>query len=151
MEVAPKYWQYPQMLERMRFSTAAGNPTGTQQTQMPGSTVQGVQAFSAATTSQSASSTTNSLNSNAQANQLTNSISNSKGGSSSGSADSTSAETLVPFPGLATYVNNHTATQVSHQDGLVAATISFNLPPGGSLSTALASINQAMQELGMPA
>ncbi len=151
MEVAPKYWQYPQMLDRMRFSTAAGNPTGTQQTQMPGSTVQGVQQPSVAAAAQSTSSATNSLNSNAQANQLTNAISNSKGGSSSGSADSTSAETLVPFPGLATYVNNHTATQVSHQDGLVAATISFNLPPGGSLSTALSAINQAMQELGMPA
>ena len=36
MEVAPKYWQYPQMLDRMYFSTAAGNPSGTQQTQAPG-------------------------------------------------------------------------------------------------------------------
>ena len=25
MEVAPQYWQYPQMLDRMYFSTAAGN------------------------------------------------------------------------------------------------------------------------------
>ena len=28
MEVAPKYWQYPQMLDRTYFSTAAGNPSG---------------------------------------------------------------------------------------------------------------------------
>ena len=150
MEVAPKYWQYPQMLDRIRFSTAAGNASGTQQTQMPGGTVTGVTLPAAVTASSASESGTNSLNSNAEANQLTNSISNSKGGSSSGSADSTAAETMVPFPALASYVSNHTATQVSHQDGLVAATISFNLPPGGSLSKALAAIAQASQEMGMP-
>ena len=96
-------------------------------------------------------SETNSLNASAQANAVTNSISNSKGGSSTGSADSTSAETMVPLPTMITYVNNHTATQVNHQNGLVAATISFNLPPGGSLSQAQSAIVQAMQDLGMPA
>ncbi|GLQ51178.1 efflux RND transporter permease subunit [Dyella flava] len=152
MEVAPKYWQYPQMLDRMFFSTAAGNPSGTQQTQMPGGTVSGVTEHSAVTAGSAGSaSNTNTLNANAQANQLTNAISNSKGGTSSGSADSTSAETMVPFPAMLSYTSNHTATQVNHQDGLVASTISFNLPPGGSLSKAIAAINQAMRELGMPA
>jgi len=150
MEVAPKYWQYPQMLDRMRFSTAAGNASGTQQTQMSSAIVKPVTPISAIST-QEAESTTNSLNSNAEANQLTNAISNARGGSSSGSADSTASETLVPFPSLASYVSNHTATQVSHQDGLVAATISFNLPPGGSLSKATVAINQASQQLGLPA
>ena len=79
-------------------------------------------------------------------------ISNSRGGTSTGSADSTAAETMVPLPALATYLSNHTATQVNHQSGLVAATISFNLPPGGSLSRASAAIiAQAMRDLGMPA
>ena len=150
MEVAPKYWQYPQMLDRMRFSTAAGNASGTQQTQMSSAIVKPVTPISAIST-QEAESTTNSLNSNAEANQLTNAISNARGGSSSGSADSTASETLVPFPSLASYVSNHTATQVSHQDGLVAATISFNLPPGGSLSKATVAIDQASQQLGLPA
>ena len=148
MEVAPKYWQYPQTINRIRFSTAAGNASGTQQTQMSKSIVSGV---TASTTTSSTSSSTNSRNSDAEANQLTNAIANAKGGSSSGSADSTSAETLVPFPALASYVSNHTATQVNHQGGLVAGTISFNLPPGGSLSDGLAAINEAAQELGMPA
>jgi multidrug efflux pump len=151
MEVAPKYWQYPQMLDRMRFSTAAGNASGTQQTQVSSALVKPVTQVSAVTTSQGSASNTNSLNANAEANQLTNAISNAKGGSSSGSADSTSSETLVPFPQLATYTSNHTATQVSHQGGLVAATISFNLPPGGSLSKATDAINQASQQLGLPA
>jgi multidrug efflux pump len=151
MEVAPKYWRYPQMLDRMYFSTAAGNANGTQQTQAPSGTVSAVTPFSAVSAAQGASSNTNSLNASAEANSLTNSISNSKGGSSTGSADSTAAETMVPLPAMASYVNNHTATQVNHQSGLVAATISFNLPPGGSLSKAAAAIDKAMQDLGMPA
>jgi multidrug efflux pump len=150
MEVAPKYWQYPQMIDRIRFSTAAGNASGTQQTQMPGNTVSPVQTPVAATT-QTSAPTTNALNANAEANVLTNAIANSRGGSSSGSADSTASETLVPFPALASSISNHTATQVSHQGGLVAATISFNLPPGGSLSKATAEINRASQEMGLPA
>jgi multidrug efflux pump len=150
MEVAPVYWQYPQALDRIRFSTAAGNPSGTQQTQMPGSTVSAVTPVTAVSTP-SAASNTNSLNSNAEANQLTNAIANSRGGSSSGSADSTAGETLVPFAALASSVSNHTATQVSHQGGLVAATISFNLPAGGSLSKATVQIAQVSQQLGVPA
>ncbi|MGO9717108.1 MAG: efflux RND transporter permease subunit [Steroidobacteraceae bacterium] len=151
MEVAPKYWQYPQMLDRMRFSTAAGNPTGTEQTQAQGGTISGVTPYSAVSTAQNPASATNTLNASAQANSVTNSISNSRGGSSTGSADSTAAETMVPLPALATYLNNHTATQVNHQSGLVAATISFNLPPGGSLSRASAAIGKAMRDLGVPA
>ncbi len=151
MEVAPDYWQFPQMLDRTYLSTAAGNASGSAQTQMQGGTVSGVPPYAAVSAAPAASASANSLNSNAQANAVTNSIANSRGGSSTGSADSTAAETLVPLPAMITYANNHTATQVNHQNGLVASTISFNLPPGGSLSRAQASIIQAMHDLGMPA
>ncbi|HMJ99325.1 MAG TPA: efflux RND transporter permease subunit, partial [Reyranella sp.] len=150
MEVAPKYWQQPQDLNRIFLSTAAGNVTGTQQTQMPAGTVSGVKPF-AAVAPRVASSNANALNANAQANLTTNAISNSRGGTSSGSADSTAAETMVPLSAVAKAVNNHTAIQVNHQGGLIAATLSFNLPPGGSLSSAQAAIEAAMRELGAPA
>jgi multidrug efflux pump len=150
MEVAPKYWQQPQDLNRIFLSTAAGNVTGTQQTQMPAGTVSGVKPF-AAVAPRVASSNANALNANAQANLTTNAISNSRGGTSSGSADSTAAETMVPLSAVAKAVNNHTAIQVNHQGGLIAATLSFNLPPGGSLSWAQAAIEAAMRELGAPA
>ncbi|HTW35281.1 MAG TPA: efflux RND transporter permease subunit [Rhizomicrobium sp.] len=150
MEAAPKYWQYPQELNRIFFSTAAGNASGTAQTQMPPGTVKGVTAFSPVTATAGASAA-NALNANAEANVALNAISNSRGGTSSGSADSTAAETMVPLPALASYVNDHTAIQVNHQSGLVAATISFNLPPGGSLSAAQAAIASAMQDLDAPA
>ncbi|MFM0604412.1 efflux RND transporter permease subunit [Paraburkholderia sediminicola] len=149
MEVAPDYWQYPQALNQIYLSTASGNATGTAGTQMPGATVSGVTVATEAGTT--TSSGTNTLNSNAQANATTNSIANSKGGNSTGSADSTSAETMVPLAALASYSNSHTSTQVNHQSGLVAATISFNLPAGGSLSQAAVSINNTIREIGMPA
>jgi multidrug efflux pump len=150
MEVAPPYWQFPQILDRTYLSTAAGNASGSAQTQMQGGTVSGVAAYSAVSAASTAASG-NSLNANAQANAVTNSIANSRGGTSTGSADSTAAETMVPLSAMTTYLNNHTATQVNHQNGLVASTISFNLPPGGSLSGAQAAITQAMHDLGMPA
>ncbi|RDI99724.1 nodulation protein [Dyella solisilvae] len=151
MEVAPRYWQYPQIIDRMHFSTAAGNPTGTQQTQMSKALVKGVTPVLAVSGAAAEGENTNALNADAEANQQTNAISNARGGSSSGSADSTAAETMVQFPAMANYITNHTATQVNHQGGLVAGTVSFNLPPGGSLSKALAAIQQAGQEIGMPA
>jgi multidrug efflux pump len=151
MEVAPKYWQYPIDLNRIFFSTAAGNVTGTQQTQMPAGTVSGLKTFASVAAPAAASSRTNALNANAQANQTTNAISNSRGGTSSGSADSTASETMVPVAAVASATNNHTAIQVNHQSGLVAATISFNLPPGGSLSGAQTTINAAMHDLDAPA
>ena len=151
MEVAPQYWQYPQMLDRMFFSTAAGNPGGTAQTRMPGNTVSGVDTPVAIAAAGGAQSATNALNADAEANQQTNSISNSKGGNSSGSADSTAAETMVPLPAFATWSASRTATQVNHQSGLVAGTVSFNLPPGGSLSEAGKVIAQASRDIGMPA
>ncbi len=144
MEVAPQYWQYPQQINQIYLSRAAGNVSGAAQTQYSGSLVP-KQSAAAASTS------TNSNNADAVANAATNSISNSKGGSSTGSADSTSAETMVPIPVMMRMALSHTATQVSHQAGSVAATISFNLPAGGSLSQAQAAIDAAALEIGMPA
>ena len=148
MEVAPEYWQYPQTLNQIYLSTAAGNPTGTAATQMPHGTVSAVTSTGAATGS---ASNTNSRNADAQSNATNNSIANSKGGSSTGSADSTAAETMVPLSVLTSFKNSHTSTQVNHQSGLVAATISFNLPAVGSLSQAGAAINDTVREIGMPA
>jgi multidrug efflux pump len=154
MEVAPKYWQHPQELNRIFFSTAATNTTGTAETQMLPGTVSGVPTFSPVMSSHTAAATTNALYLNAEtaeANSNTNTISNSRGGAATASADSTAAETMVPLAALASYVNNRTAMQVNHQGGFVAATLSFNLPPGGSLSAAAAVIDSAMRQLHAPA
>ena len=143
MEVAPKYWQYPQMLDRIFLSTAAGNVNGSAQTQMSSALVPNAAKAKAA-------AGTNTRNADAAANAATNSISNSKGSASSGSADSTAAETMVPLSAMSSWTTGHTATQVNHQDGLVAGTISFNLPPGGSLSAASQTIDQALRDIRAP-
>ncbi|HTW89090.1 MAG TPA: efflux RND transporter permease subunit [Candidatus Binataceae bacterium] len=149
MEVAPQYWQYPKELNRTFFSTAAGNPTGTAETQMPPGTVSASTRFSL--TAASAINSPNFIVQASEANANTNTISNSRGGASTANADSTAAETMVPVTALASSVNNHTAIQVNHLGGLVSATLSFNLPPGGSLSDAQGAIESAMRELGAPA
>lgn len=156
MELAPQYWQYPQSLDRIFASTAAGNATGTAQTQyassiVPAATQQLAMGATVGVAATSAGTTGNTQNANAEANATTNSISNSKGGSSTGSADSTTAETMVPLPAFTTFANSHAATQVNHQSGLVAATISFNLPANGSLSGAADAIARAKRDIGMPA
>ncbi|HTY56722.1 MAG TPA: efflux RND transporter permease subunit [Candidatus Binataceae bacterium] len=154
MEVAPKYWQHPRELNRIFVSTAAGNVTGTASTQMPPGTVSSIAAFSSLVAPQTTASATNSLNSLAQAaesNENTNTISNGRGGTSTANADSTTPETMVPMAALASSVNTHTAIQVNHLGGLVSATVSFNLPPGGSLSDAQTLIESTMRELDAPA
>ncbi|WP_233871964.1 efflux RND transporter permease subunit [Paraburkholderia adhaesiva] len=151
MEVAPKYWQFPQSFDQIWLSTAAGNASGAAQTQMHSGTISGVTSHVAVATTSGTTLNTNALNANAVANQLNNAIANSKGGSATGSPDSTAAETMVPLKALMTWVTSHTATQVNHQSGLVAGTISFNLPKGGSLSGAEQIIQQAERNIGMPA
>ncbi|MGK8206298.1 efflux RND transporter permease subunit [Burkholderia cenocepacia] len=156
MELAPQYWQYPQSLDRIFASTAAGNASGTAQTQyassiVPAATQELATGATVGVAAASTGTTGNTQNANAEANATTNSISNSKGGSSTGSADSTAAETMVPLPAFTTFANSHTATQVNHQSGLVAATISFNLPANGSLSGAADAIARAERDIGMPA
>ncbi len=151
MEVAPRYWRYPETLDRIYLSTAAGNPTGTEQTQAPPDTLSALAPSVDESAAQAKASATSSANSSAETNAISNAISNSRGGTSTGSADTTAAETMVPLSVMSTYRSNHTATQVNHQGGLVAATISFNLPPGGSLSQASAAIASAMRDIRMPA
>ena len=56
----------------------------------------------------------------------------------------------VPLAALARVETTNTPLAVSHQSGSPAATISFNLPPGASLSDATRGINSAVAELGVP-
>jgi multidrug efflux pump len=104
----------------------------------------------------SASSSTGSTSGNAEANSSAvnasqNAISSTGHGSaSSGSAVSTQADTMVPLSAVARYTPGNTPLGVNHQSQFVAATISFNLAPGKSLSDAVAAITAAKQRIGMP-
>ena len=56
----------------------------------------------------------------------------------------------VPLAAFTKVETTNTPLSVNHQGGAPASTISFNLPPGVSLSEATAAINNAMAELGVP-
>jgi multidrug efflux pump len=80
------------------------------------------------------------------------STSSSGGGgrAQTGTAVATTKERMVPLSAFATYGPDFTPVSVNHQDSSVATTISFNLPPGKSLSDAAVSVNNAINAIHMP-
>ncbi|MEA3084069.1 MAG: multidrug efflux pump [Paraburkholderia sp.] len=157
MEVAPKYWQSPDMLNQIYVSTSGGSASGAQTTNAPAGTVTAqtpATASTSATTGGTAGTTASSVASiaaDSARNQAINSIAASgKSSASSGAAVSTSKETMVPLSAIASFGQGNTPLSVNHQSQFVASTISFNLPPGVSLSTATQAIYDTMAQLGMP-
>jgi len=140
MEVAPKYWQNPETLKDVWISTSGASVGGSQSTNAVAGTV-------------SAGTVNSATSANAQAarNLANNSIgATGKGVASTGSAVSTNAETMIPLSTVAHFAQGATPLAVNHQGLLVANTISFNLPPGGSLSSAVTSVEAAMNRIGVP-
>jgi multidrug efflux pump len=70
---------------------------------------------------------------------------------SQGVAVSVTPEQLTPLATFARWADKATPTSVNHQNTEPATTISFNLPPGKSLSDATRAITQAQAEIHMPA
>ena len=70
--------------------------------------------------------------------------------SSTGSALSNSVRTMVPLTAVATIAQAPTAASVSHQGTEVAATISFDLAKGHSLSEAAQAFVEAEARIAMP-
>jgi multidrug efflux pump len=56
----------------------------------------------------------------------------------------------VPLSTISTYGPTNAPLGVNHQGQFAASTISFNLPPGVSLSDATAAVRQALDEIGVP-
>ncbi|MGC1302579.1 MAG: efflux RND transporter permease subunit, partial [Caulobacteraceae bacterium] len=69
---------------------------------------------------------------------------------STGVAVSTAQETMTPLSAIAHWALGNTPLAVNHQSGAVAATLSFNLAPGKSLSDAQRDVQDAVQKIGMP-
>jgi len=142
MEVAPRYSQNPQVLNEVYVSTSGGPASGSQTSNAVAGTV----------VSSAQKTSVGSVAANAVRNLATNSIgATGKVGSSTGTAVSTSQETMIPLSSVARYEEGETPLVVNHQDLLVASTVSFNLPPGVSLSTAITEIEATMSRIGMPA
>ena len=69
---------------------------------------------------------------------------------SSGQALSTSTTTMVPLSAIARFSENAAAASVSHEDGELSTTISYNLAEGSTLSDARAAITQAEAAIALP-
>ncbi|MFL9871477.1 efflux RND transporter permease subunit [Paraburkholderia megapolitana] len=156
MEVAPKYWQSPDMLNQIWISTSGGSASGAQTTNAAAGTVIGPTTGTTRTaiggTGGTTATSAASIAADSARNQAINSIAASgKSSASSGAAVSTSKETMIPLSAIASFGPGNTPLAVNHQSQFVASTISFNLPPGKSLSDATQAIYDTMAQIGMPA
>jgi multidrug efflux pump len=141
MEVAQQYLQNPQTLKDVYVSTSGGSASGSQTSNAVAGTV----------VSSTLATSVNSVAASAARNLATNSIgATGKGLSSAGTAVSTRQETMIPLSSVARFGQARTSLVVNHQGGLVSNTISFNLPPGNSLSTAVTTIEATMRRIGVP-
>jgi multidrug efflux pump len=70
--------------------------------------------------------------------------------SAAGTGVSTAANNMVPLSALASFSQRASPASVNHQDAQLAATISFNLAPGRSLSDAEAALAEAEAQIAMP-
>ncbi len=142
MEVAPQFWQSPNVLKELYISTAGGPVSGTEATQAVAGTTQykGTTALSSAA-----------IAGDAARNAASNSLANSgRGNTSTGSAVSVSAETVVPFSAFSHFETGTTPVSVNHTGISASTSFAFNLPAGGSLGAAITAIQTAMNRIHVP-
>ena len=139
MEVAPRYWESPEILRELYVSTSAGGVRGAQSTNAVAGTVSSRSVTASAVAADTAR--------NQAANQLANT---GRSNTSTGAAVTTAAETMVPLVAFSSFGPDTTPLAVNHQGHFVASTISFNLAPGKSLSDAARAIAETSARLGVP-
>ncbi len=69
---------------------------------------------------------------------------------SSGQALSSALTTMVPLSAIAKFSENATAASISHEDGELSTTVSFNLAEGVPLSDAQDAVKKAEAEIRLP-
>jgi multidrug efflux pump len=69
---------------------------------------------------------------------------------SSGQALSSAMTTMVPLSAIAKFSENPTAASISHEDGELSTTVSFNLAEGVPLSEAQDAVKQAEAQIRLP-
>ncbi|MDB5843224.1 MAG: acriflavin resistance protein, partial [Polaromonas sp.] len=69
---------------------------------------------------------------------------------SAGQALSTAVTTMVPLSAIASFSENSSAASISHEDGELSTTISYNLATGSTLSDAQAAVREAEAAISLP-
>jgi multidrug efflux pump len=165
MEVAPEFWQHPDVLKALYVSTSGGAVSGTQATQAVAGTTTSGSAGAAATSAAasvtssavsgtgaaSATSSAAAVASDTARNFAANSLANGGGGNTStGTAVSIAQETVVPFAAFSHFGTGTTPVSVNHTGTSASTSIAFNLSPGTSLGAALTAIERKVAEIHMP-
>jgi len=152
MEIDPRYTQYPASLNDVYVSASGAGASGSATSNLPGGTVVASSTSQTSATESSSTTTAATANSNSARNAAINSLATGgKSNTSSGAAVSTSVETMIPLSAVSHYKPGNTPLAVNHQGLFVASTISFNLKEGATLGEASAEINQAVNQIHMPA
>jgi len=141
MVVAPRYWQNPVSLNDVYVSTSGGAVTGTQSSNAVAGTVVNGSSSSAAASIAADSARNAALNGIAAT---------GKGAASTGEAVSTNKEKMIPLSAFAHYRMGTTPLSVNHQGQFAAATISYNLAEGHSLSEAVEAIDRQAALIHIP-
>jgi multidrug efflux pump len=141
MEVEPSTWNSPTTLDQVYVSTSGASVGATAGSNaVPGT-------FESTLTAGAASS----ASALAVRNAATNAIANSgRGATSTGAAVSVSKESMVPLSAVSHFRTGSTPLSVNHQGLFVATTLSYNVPPGKSLSDATAAIQKTMADIHVP-
>jgi multidrug efflux pump len=152
MEIDPRYTQYPASLQDIYIATSGGGASGTAQSNAPAGTVSAAAAAKTAAASAAASTAAANANNNSARNAAINALATAgKSNTSSGAAVSTAVETMIPLAAVAHYQPGNAPLSVNHQGLFVSSTISFNLQEGATLGEAAAEINEAINQIHMPA
>ena len=142
MEVAPEFWQNPEILRELYVSTSGGTASGTQLTQaVAGTTV--LKPKTAASSTAVAEDVARNLSLNSLANA-------GRGNTSTGSAVSVAPETMVPYSAFSHFTTGTTPVSVNHTGTSVSTSIAYNLAEGVSIGTAQNAIAKKMAEIHMP-
>lgn len=129
MEVAPRYTRSPESLKDIYVPAKNTGGGGTASTT----------SATATTATGATSSSTSTLSANPGLRDT-----------SSGQVLSTAATTMVPLSAIAKFSENPTAASVSHEDGELSTTISYNLAEGSTLSDGEAAVRQAEAQIRLP-
>ncbi len=152
MEVAPEFWQNPDVLNELYISTSGAAVSGTQGTQaVAGTTSTATTRTTAAGGTSATPAAAAAVAGDAARNAALNSLANAgRGNTSTGSAVSVAAETVVPFAAFSHFTIGTTPVSVNHTGTSVSTAIAFNLPDGVSLGTALTAIEKKMNQIHIP-
>ena len=151
LEVAPQFWQNPDILEKLYVSTAGAPVSGTQATQpLAGTTVPGATAI-AGGTARAVQNSGAAVSQDVQRNFTANSLATGgRNDTSTGAAVSGSTEAMVPLAAFSHLEFSTTPVSVNHTGGAVSTAIAFNLPAGEALGGALAAIDAVMNRIHVP-